>query len=300
VKTTDSLPDGTVFPPSELPLNEDGSVYHLALKPEFLADTVILVGDPGRVSMISSRFDQIEHRVSHREFTTHTGRIGKHRLTVVSTGIGTDNIDIVLNELDALRSIDLNRRTPLAEPNPLRLIRVGTSGGLKKEMEPGSLVHTRYAIGLDALMHFYTDLFEEDEKQLVEAFVRHVDWSIDNLRPYAVRNSPDLGARFDNGFIQGITLTSCGFYGPQGRKLRLTPAMPELNESFRNFSFRNLPLANYEMESSGLLGLGGALGHHCTTVCLVVANRVSNAFSSDYRSDMAKLIDRVLDVLTED
>ncbi|MGB6035777.1 MAG: nucleoside phosphorylase [Cryomorphaceae bacterium] len=288
------------FAPSELPVNADGSIYHLAIKPEHLADTVLVVGDQGRVEKISKHFDRTDVVVSNREFVTHTGYIGTKRITAMSTGIGTDNIDIVLNELDALRSIDFEKRETIENPQPLEIIRIGTSGGLRKEIEPGSFIHSRYAIGLDAVMHYYQSHFEEEEMELARAFAAHVNWSLDGIKPYAVKSSKEAGSRFEKGFLQGITATACGFYGPQGRKLRLPVAMPDINERMENFSFEELPLANYEMESSALFGLGAALGHHCTTVCLVVANRAANSFLTDHHVRMEELIAKVLERITAD
>ncbi|MCH2215515.1 MAG: nucleoside phosphorylase [Flavobacteriales bacterium] len=288
------------FAPSELPVNEDGSIYHLALKPNQIADTVLVVGDQGRVEKISNHFDRIEVKVSNREFVTHTGHIGSMRISALSTGIGTDNIDIVLNELDALRSIDFENREAVSDFRPLNVIRIGTSGGLRKEIEPGSFVHSRYAIGLDAVMHYYQSQFEDDELNLTKAYNDHVKWSIDGIKPYAVRSSKKFQSIFDKGFVQGITATACGFYGPQGRKLRLPVAMPEVNDRMGSFSFNGIPMANYEMESSALFGLGAALGHECTTVCLVVANRASNTFLTDHHSAMENLITTVIDRISED
>jgi uridine phosphorylase len=286
------------FAPSELPVNADGSIYHLAIKPEHLADTVLVVGDQGRVEKISKHFDRTDVVVNNREFVTHTGYIGTKRITALSTGIGTDNIDIVLNELDALRSIDFEKRETIENPQPLEIIRIGTSGGLRKEIEPGSFIHSRYAIGLDAVMHYYQSHFEEEEMELARAFAAHVNWSLDGIKPYAVKSSKEAGSKFEKGFLQGITATACGFYGPQGRKLRLPVAMPEINERMESFSFEELPLANYEMESSALFGLGAALGHHCTTVCLVVANRAANSFLTDHHVAMEELIAKVLERIT--
>ena len=288
------------FAPSELPVNADGSIYHLALKPEQVADTVIVVGDPARVKKISDRFDSVEHRVSHREFTTHTGYLGKKRISALSTGIGTDNIDIVINELDALRSVDFEKRALLDQPKPLEIIRIGTSGALRPEIDPGTFIHSRYAIGLDGVMHYYQDLFEEEELALASEFSDHVDWALDRIHPYAVKNSPEIGKYFEEGFYQGITATACGFYGPQGRALRLPLKMDGLNERMGKFSFKEIPMANYEMESSALFALGGALGHHCTTVCLVVANRPANKFLPDYSMAMDNLIATVLERLGQD
>lgn len=294
------LQQKTTFAPSELPVNEDGSVYHLALKPEQLADTVLVVGDQGRVKKISDHFDRVEFKISNREFVTHTGYIGSKRISALSTGIGTDNIDIVLNELDALRSIDFNERVTKEEIKPLDIIRIGTSGGLRKEMEPGSFVHSKYAIGLDGVMHYYQSQFEEDEIELAKVFSDHVKWSIHEMTPYAVKSSEKFAFIFDHEFIQGITATACGFYGPQGRKLRLPVAMPEVNERMSSFSFEGTPMANYEMESSALFGLGGALGHSCSTVCLVVANRASNKFLTNHHQAMDNLIKTVLERISAD
>ncbi len=288
------------FAPSELPVNEDGSIYHLALKPNDIADTVLIVGDQGRVEKISKHFDQLETIVSNREFVTHTGRIGTKRITALSTGIGTDNIDIVINELDALRSVDFEKRITLENPKPLEILRIGTSGGLRKSIEPGSFVHSKYAIGLDPVLHYYQVEFEQEEIDLAGKFIRHTGWPLRGITPYSVKSSVELGRKFDKGFLQGITVTACGFYGPQGRKLRLPVSMPAINDSMATFEFLGIPLANYEMESSALFGLGTALGHHCSTVCLVVANREANSFLADHHSAMDKLITTVLDRLTAD
>ncbi len=288
----------SIIPPSELALNADGSVYHLALRPENLADTVIVVGDPSRVARISRHFDNLEFQIANREFVTHTGTIGKSRLTVLSTGIGVDNIDIVMNELDALRNIDLNTRIAKPTLNPLRILRIGTSGALNAGIDVGSFVHSKYALGLDGVLHFYDAPFESDEVKLVEEFVGHTGWSLKGIRPYAVRSDADLGALFTEGFHQGITVTACGFYGPQGRVLRLPVAMAGLNESMSTFSFEGIPLANYEMESSALFGLGAMMGHACSTVCVVVANRLRNAFLPDHHAAVDELIKQALDRLS--
>jgi uridine phosphorylase len=295
-----SLQNSIKYAPSELPLNGDGSIYHLAIKPEHLADTVLVVGDQGRVEKISKFFDRTDAVVSNREFVTHTGYIGHKRLTVMSTGIGTDNIDIVLNELDALRSIDFDKRESIADPKPLEIIRIGTSGGLRKDIEPGSFIHSRYAIGLDAVMHYYQAEYEADELELARSFAAHVNWSLEGIKPYAVKSAERFIDKFDKGFLQGITATACGFYGPQGRMLRLPTAMPDVNEKMGSFSYTDLPLANYEMESSALFGLGAALGHQCTTVCLVVANRAANSFLTDHHVAMERLISTILERIQAD
>lgn len=290
----------TSLAPSELVLNPEGGVYHLALHPHQLADRMIVVGDPGRVELISSRFDSVEHRVSSREFVTHTGRVGNQTITALSTGIGVDNIDIVLNELDALRNIDLQKRTVHEKLNPLKIVRLGTCGALNKNIEVGSFVHSNYALGLDGVMHYYDCQYEEDELQLARDFQKHTKWNSDGIKPYAVRNNQNLGQLFQDGFYQGITATACGFYGPQGRELRLPLALNGLNDSMSTFEFNGIHMANYEMESSALFGLGASLGHECTTVCAVIANRLRNEFLKDYHPAISKLIDLVLTGLTTD
>ncbi len=283
------------FAPSELVCKPDGSIYHLGLHPDQIADTLLIAGDPARVESIAQRFDSVEHRVANREFVTLTGRIGEQRISALSTGIGTDNIDIVLNELDALRNIDLANRVERKERRPLRIVRIGTSGALNADIDVGSFVHSAYAIGLDGVMHFYNGQFEADEVELLEAYRAHCQWSIGGFSPYAVRGSRAAGALFQEGFVQGITATACGFYGPQGRALRIAPSFPELNERMGSFSFHGIPMANYEMESSALFALGGLLGHECTTVCLIIANRQKGAFLEDYKPRMQVLIDKVLE-----
>ncbi len=287
-------PAGASFAPSELVLRPDGSIYHLGLHPEQIADTLLIAGDPARVERIAARFDSVEHRVSNREFVTITGRVGGQRISALSTGIGVDNIDIVINELDALCSIDLEARSLLPQKRQLRIVRIGTSGALNAHIDTGSFVQSQYALGLDGVMHFYESAFEPDELALAEAYRKHTNWSIPGLLPYAARAHAGLTALFDRGFVQGITATACGFYGPQGRILRLAPAMPGLNERMASFAHAGLPMANYEMESSALFALGGMLGHQCTTVCLIIANRLRNAFLPDYKPRMEVLIDAVM------
>lgn len=288
------------FPPSELVLNGEGAVYHLGLHPEQIADQIIVVGDPARVALISQRFDRIEHKAVCREFVTHTGRIGTKRITALSTGIGVDNLDIVVNELDALRNIDLKTRMVKSDLNPLRIVRLGTCGALSRDIPVGSFVHTKYAIGLDGVLHYYGCQPEKDELELLEQFLKHTDWSIPGIVPYIVRGDEKLGVLFTEGFVQGITATACGFYGPQGRELRLPLAFKNLNTAMSSFRFKDIPMANYEMESSSLFGLGASLGHRCTTVCAVIANRLRNEFLEDYHHTIDKLIDLVLERMLKD
>lgn len=283
------------MPPSELVLDSAGAIYHLGLQPEQIADKIIVVGDPGRVAKISNKFDSIEHKVSKREFVTHTGYIGNERITALSTGIGVDNLDIVMNELDALRNVDLKTRMVKDQLKPLKIIRLGTCGALSRDIPVGSFVQSNYAIGLDGVMHFYGCAYEEDELELTRNFMEHVNWNIDGLRPYAIRGSATLSSYFQKGFFQGITATACGFYGPQGRQLRLPLAMQNLNDAMSTFTYKDLPMANYEMESSSLFGLGAALGHECTTVCAVIANRLRNEFLKDYQPAIDQLIEKVLE-----
>lgn len=279
-------------------MDSAGAIYHLGLQPEQIADKIIVVGDPYRVERISNKFDSVEHKVAKREFVTHTGRIGNERITALSTGIGVDNIDIVINELDALRNIDLKTRMIKDTHSPLQIIRLGTCGALSSEIPVGGFIQSKYALGLDGVMHFYGCDFEEDEKELAQKFMDHVNWNIDGLRPYAIRGSEKLGSYFQDGFFQGITATACGFYGPQGRTLRLPLAMQNLNDAMSTFSYKDIPMANYEMESSALFALGSALGHECTTVCTVVANRLRNEFAKDYQPAIDQLIHKVLEAFT--
>lgn len=286
--------------PSELVLNSEGAVYHLGLKPHQIADKIIVVGDPNRVRRISAHFDHVEYEVAFREFFTHTGTIGGKRITALSTGIGIDNIDIVMNELDALRNLNLETRLPNEKENPLSIVRIGTSGALNQDIEVGAFVHSKYAIGLDGLLHYYLPQYEEDESALVEAYMQHTQWNKAGIKPYAVRGSEFMDEAFSKFAIPGITMTANGFYGPQGRQLRLQHSSGDLNQQMSQFNFRGTPIANYEMESSALLGLGGMLGHRCTTVCAVIANRLRNEFLSDYKPTIDRLIQHVLDALLAD
>lgn len=283
---------------SELILNERGAVYHLDLRAEELAETVITVGDPGRVPAVSRYFDQLEFRRSHREFVTHTGRLGSRRISVLSTGIGTDNIDIVLSELDALVNIDLERREPRTGNYALQIIRLGTSGGLQADIPTDSCVISSAAIGLDNLLAFYSGPGPKAEAGLMEFFGEHTGLVQKGLRPYWTEGSRELEARFARlGFHEGITVTCPGFYGPQGRSLRLAPALPDLAERLSSFRFGNWRIANFEMETSALYGLGGLMGHQCLSISTVVANRVSRSFSRDPAGAVDSMIRHCLEAL---
>jgi len=281
------------IPPSELVLNTKGHVYHLDLHPDQIADKIILVGDPGRVSKISAHFDALEHKVQHREFLTHTGRIGAQRITALATGIGVDNVDIVINELDALVNIDLEKRVPKNNQRKLKFVRLGTSGALQKNIAVGSAIHSQFAIGLDGLLHHYKLEYDQVEKDLNEKFLEFTDWNIRGLLPYSVQGSAFMNEAFSGFSKKAITLTANGFYGPQGREIRLNTTN-NLNDRIQAFKFTGVPIGNYEMETSALFGLGGALGHDCTTLCLVIANRLGNAFLGDYSKEMDVLIDQLL------
>lgn len=284
--------------PSELIVNADGSAYHLAVRPDQLAETVIVVGDQNRVAQVSKHFDSIEFQISNREFITHTGKYKGKRVTVMSTGIGTDNIDIVLNELDALVNFDLSTRMIRKEKKSLRIVRLGTSGSLQENIPVDSAVVSQYAIGFDGVLPFYQTAYESDELDLTSNFIKHTGWNTNLNPPYAVRADQELFNLLSPGNFTGITATANGFYGPQGRVLRLSPAMPDLNEKFNTFQWKNLKLTNYEMETSALYGLSGLLGHKACTICAIIANRYIKAYSKDYHKTIDVLIEQILNRLT--
>jgi uridine phosphorylase len=284
---------------SELILNPDGSVYHLRLQPEELAPVIIVVGDPGRVPEISKYLDHIELKRQNREIVSHTGRIGNHRLTVLSTGMGTDNLDIVMNELDALVNIDLKHREPRSGHKKLKIIRLGTSGALQADIPVDSFVMSTYGIGMDGLLYFYADNTKVTDKSVSDAFVAHTAWNKNLPGIYAVKASDSFMHQLGDGFIKGMTLTAPGFYGPQGRVLRLPLAFPEMNELIETFRHQGNRIANFEMETSALYGLGRMLGHETLTICAIVANRVSRTYSKDSHQAVDKLVQIVLEKLTE-
>lgn len=280
---------------TELILNPDGSVYHLHLKPENMAENIIVVGDPGRVKEISKHFDQIEFTAQNREIFTHTGRIGQKRLTVLSTGMGTDNLDIVINELDAAVNIDLHTREPKPTHTKLNIVRLGTAGALQSDIKPGDFVASTYGMGLDGLLYFYAKGRSVMDAPLADAFVRQVNWDTNLPGVYAVPCSDVLMEKMGKGLVRGITLTAPGFYGPQGRELRLKLAFPEMNQRIEKFEFEGKRIANFEMETSALYGLGKMLGHETLTLCTIVANRVTRTFAKDYHQDIERLIKLVLE-----
>lgn len=283
---------------SELILNPDGSIYHLHLHPENIADDIILVGDPGRVETISAYFDRIDFRQANREINTHTGYIGNKRLTVLSTGMGTDNLDIVINELDALCNIDLNTRIPKSDHRSLNLIRLGTSGALQPDIPVDTFLASSYGIGIDGLMYFYKKVDEVIDQEMTQAFLTDTHWPNLLPKPYMVAGSQKLLNSVGAGFTQGITATAPGFFGPQGRVLRLDLAYPDLNQRISSFSFKGQKLTNFEMETSALYGLSKALGHEAMTVCAIIANRERKEYSKDYKVTVKKLVEELLAKLT--
>ena len=288
--------DKRTIPSSELIINGDGSVFHLHLRPEQLADRVFLVGDPARVDMVASRFESIECNVSSREFHTITGTYQGKRISVVSHGIGTDNIDIVLNELDALANIDFETRKEKENFRQLTLVRVGTSGGLQDETPIGTYVAAEYSVGFDGVIYFYAGTERIRNKAFEEALLKQLDWQVEGLRPYVVPASPELIQQIcQDDILRGNTIAANGFYGPQGRQLRLPLQDPELNKKIQAFAFEGRRLTNYEMESSSLAGLAALMGHRAMTVCCIIAGRKAQNMNTDYKGSIEGLIDLVLD-----
>ena len=283
---------------SELILSPRGRIYHLDLLPGELADTVITVGDPGRVTTVSKHFDRIEHRASHREFITHTGAIGSRRISVVSTGIGPDNIDIVLNELDALANIDFDLRSIREQKRSLSIIRLGTSGALQADIPVDSLVASSFAIGLDNLMHYYVQEHNPDETFILNEFIQHTRLQSSHVVPYIAEGSIRLRSAFADRMSAGITITCPGFYGPQGRVLRAPIAFPQLIDALGSFSSRGHRVCNFEMETSALYGLGKLLGHQCLSISAIIANRVRRTFSTDAEAAVERMIRLSLEVIT--
>jgi uridine phosphorylase len=286
------------IPESELIINSRGAIYHLDVRPEELADTIIVVGDPERVKKVSIHFDKIEHKLQHREFITHTGYVGNKRLSVVSTGIGPDNIDIALNELDALANIDFETRMIKPNLTKLNIIRFGTSGSLQADIPVDSFVASTHGLGLDNLLNFYNYEKTAAEKVMADAFIAQTNLDVAITNPYAFAGSSMLLQKFDTNFYKGITVTCPGFYGPQGRVLRLGLRSPGLVDKLTHFSFNNNRITNFEMETSAIYGLGKLLGHECMSVNAVVANRVVKEFSNDSNATVEKLIIKSLEALT--
>lgn len=288
----------TMLADTELILNANKAVYHLNLRDENIADDVILVGDPDRVAQISAYFSVIDFKTEHREFITHTGLFNGKRITVISTGIGTDNIDIVLNELDAAVNIDLDNRTIKAQKRQLNIIRLGTSGALHADIPVNSLVASSHAIGLDGMLPFYANWQSVNESNISQAFIKHCQWDKHLPYPYCVAADQKLLSKIAANMFHGITATAPGFYGPQGRQLRLTTTMPALNELLTSFHHNKHRITNFEMECSALYGLGKLLGHRCLTICVIIANRANKTFTTNYKESIKILIEHCLKRIT--
>lgn len=285
------------IPESELILNKDGSVYHLNLLPEELAPVVINVGDPDRVAMVSAYFDQMEVKKQKREFVTHTGFYKGKRISVISTGIGTDNIDIVYNELDALVNIDLPTRTIKKDLTSLQLVRIGTSGSLQADIPVDNFVCSTFGLGLDGLLNFYKLINDDEEDQLVQAFRKHYPSHGILPQSYISRASGKLVELLSPGMFKGITASCSGFYAPQMRQLRLEPSRMDMIEKLHSFNYGEHRITNFEMETGAMYGLASLLGHHCCSVNVIVANRIAQQYSKDAEGAMHKLIQTVLDRL---
>ena len=286
------------IPDSELILNPNGSIFHLHLLPHQISDTILLVGDPGRVEMVSNNFERIDYRVQNREFATHTGMFNNKKVSVVSTGIGTDNIDIVINELDALVNIDLANRIEKKEKTKLKLVRIGTSGALQEDINVDSFVLSEFGLGMDGLLHFYKHQFTE-EQEILNAFIEQTGWAAPLNSPYLIKGSSPLFNILKDGMHSGITATACGFYGPQGRRLRLDMAIDGLNEKLTAFNYKQHRVTNFEMETSALFGLSKLLGHEAITACAIIANRIRKEYSKDYKITVNKLVKIILKRLTD-
>lgn len=283
---------------TELILNKDGSVYHLQLLPEHICENIIIVGDPGRVETVSRFFDTVDLRIQNREFATHGGIYKGKRFLVISSGIGTDNIDILLNELDAAVNIDLKTRLVKEKHKALNIVRIGTSGALQADIPVNSFVLSEYAIGFDGLLNYYEALPTIYEPSLSTAFIQQSNWNQNLPYPYAIKGSEHLIQKLETGCMKGITATAPGFYGPQGRTLRLNPWVIDFNQQLKDFNFDGKRIFNFEMETSGLYGLGKLLGHQTCTICVIIANRETKKYSTDYAPYMLQLIAHVLERLT--
>jgi uridine phosphorylase len=275
---------------SELIINDRGAIYHLNVRPEEIADTIITVGDPERVASVSKYFDRIEHKLAHREFITHTGYIGQKRISVLSTGIGPDNIDIALNEIDALVNINFDTRTINDQKKSVSIIRMGTCGSLQGEVGVNELVAGTHGLGIDNVLHFYSQENNEEEKAILAAFDEHTKITSHKIQPYIATASTGLIKHFIDGYSHGITVTCPGFYGPQGRILRLPLKMPNLVDQMTSFQYGQHRIANFEMETSAIYGLCNLLGHQCLSINVIIANRVKK----EYSKDMGKAVDHMI------
>ena len=284
---------------SELIINTDGSVFHIHLKPEELADIVILVGDPGRVDMVAEYLYDLEFRHQSREFVSVTGKYNGKRITVLSTGIGTDNIDIVMTELDALANVDFETREVKKEHRTLTVLRIGTTGAIHPDIPLGSFIFSHFSVGVDGLLNWYENRDEIAHLDMEEAFKKHVKWNKHLPDPYFVKASDKLIKKFEDCTVKGVTISAPGFYGPQGRVVRLGLAMPAMLEDYESFRFGDYRITNFEMEGSALAGLAAHLGHDAGTVCCAIANRYLKDADTDYKPNVRKLVELSLQKLTE-
>ncbi len=285
------------IPSSELIINDDGSIFHLHLRPEQLADTVILVGDPGRVELVASHFDERECSVSNREFNTVTGTYKGKRMTVLSTGIGIGNIDISVTELDALANIDFETRQEKSEKRRLTLVRLGTSGAIQPDIKVGEVVFSRTSLGFDGLLNYYAGRDSVCDLALEEAFVRHTGWNPQLPAPYFINADKVLFDHFKDVTREGITIAAPGFYAPQGRWVRLQPQDPMLNQKIEQFEFEGRRITNFEMEGSALAGLAALMGHRAATICTIIAQRIALDACTDYKPFVKRMIQTALDKL---
>lgn len=284
-----------IIPESELIINSDGSVFHLHLKPEQLSDKIIMMGDPERVSLTASFFDSIEYDIQSREFHTITGTYKGKRITALSHGIGPDNIDIVITELDALANIDFKTREVKKDFNQLTMVRVGTSGGLQPHCPIGSYVVAAKSIGFDGVLNYYEGRNDITLNEFEEAFKKYVGWNPQHCAPYVVRADEELVQRIGYDMIPGVTISAIGFYGPQGRYVRMSLANPDLNSKIETFRYKDDMITNYEMESAPLAGLGRLMGHKAMTICTIIANRLAGESNANYKGSIEDLIKKVLD-----
>lgn len=287
-----------VISPSELIINEDGTIFHLHLKPEWLADNIVLVGDPERVNMVASHFDNIEIDTQSREFHTITGTCNGKRISCVSHGIGTDNIDIVMTELDALKNIDFATRTVKDKHTELTIVRVGTSGGMQEFCPVGSYVVSQKSIGFDGMLNYYKVPDNVLDSEFEEAFKKYVSWNKRLAAPYVVSADKELVEMIGHDMVKGVTISAPGFYGPQGRYVRIETADPDLNRKIMEFEFKGQKITNYEMESSAVAGMAALLGHKAMTVCAIIAGRVAKDMNTEYHGSMENLVETVLKRLT--
>lgn len=284
---------------SDLIVNSDGSIYHLKLKPEEIPDLILVSGDPARITMISDHFDKVEFKRQNREFVSHLGMYHGQKILALSTGIGPDNIDIVMNELDALVNIDLATRQPLEKHRSLSIVRIGTSGTLHADIPVGSFVIASHGMGMDGSLHYYQRLDEVTDMELTQEIIRQTNWPSFLPVPYVIPGTPSLVEKFSEGGVTGITATAGGFYGPQGRVLRLKPAFTDMLESLANFNHKGHRIINFEMETSSLFGLGAMLGHKVASICVLLANRATGEYTRTIKDDEQKLIKFVLEKMTD-